>query len=76
MYWTDTSTKDSPAIRLSAGIHQMAAAIIVVVHFNSIAHINFGRTGDAHGNGTFRLVCIIVTRTLDLTADRRYPALL
>ena len=76
MYRTDNSARDSPAIPLPAGIDQMAATVIVVVHFDSITYIYFGRAGNAHGNGAFRLVRISITRAMDLQAVRRYARLL
>jgi hypothetical protein len=75
VYPAQTPTKRSPAIWQSIGIDQVAVTIVVVVHFKSIAHINFRWAGNTHRKVTFRFLRLIVPRVLDLVADRRYAPL-
>ena len=53
MYSTDAAAKDYPAVRQAFFIDQVTMAIVVVVLLNSVADVDIGRAGNAHGIAPF-----------------------
>ena len=54
MYPTDAAVKDSPAVRQAFFIDQVTASIVIVVLLNSVADVDIGWDGNAHGICAFR----------------------
>ena len=53
MYPPDAAARDSTAVRQAFFIDQMTASIVIVVLLNSVADVDIGWDGNAHGIAPF-----------------------